>query len=132
MALAAALLVASAATAADTPWLKITEKSGTEHFLTADGLEMTVSGSNLVCAVSGDNLTLPLSGLSSMEFTTDNSAIAAVAAEEGSAGSVTAYDVRGIKYGEFDSLDAAREALTGNSGVYLLKTKSHTLKITVK
>lgn len=117
--------------AADALWLKISACDGADTFLQAEGLELTVRDGMLVCAGKFDVVSLPLDGLKSMEFTGESAGISGLDGD-GADGPVAVFTVSGVLIDAYATVREAREALAGHGGVYLLKTKSQTFKISIK
>ncbi len=116
---------------ADNSLLKFSLKDGSSTTLAADGSVMTVADGMLLCTSGSDEISLPLENLVSMEFSGDTAGVSGIAVDKSSE-PVVVYTISGILLNSYSSLQEAREALAGKTGVYLLKTKSQTIKITVK
>ncbi len=116
---------------AASPWLKISQKDGVSREFTADGLTISVSNGMLIVTSGSEQTSLALESLESMEFTGDETGISGITNDD-LTGPVEIYATSGILLNTCNTLDEARESLAGKTGVYLLKTKSQTLKITVR
>ncbi|MCM1451746.1 MAG: hypothetical protein NC102_05780 [Clostridium sp.] len=117
--------------AAEAEWLKFTSKSGDETFLKSSGLVITKANGMLLCSSPAEEISLPLDNLASMEFTSRNAGVADAILGQAE-GTTEAYSANGVLVGVYPSLQQAREALSALHGVFLLKTKSQTIKITSK
>ena len=120
-----AMIVTAVAYADDYPYLT---------FETADGTKTSVSVSSLTLSISDGKLTagdktFNLTDLSKMYFsTTDVTGIEKVI--ETVEGEVEVFNLRGISMGKFESMRSAASAL--KTGIYVIKSKSKTLKVSVK
>ena len=128
----AAILVMMAACinimADDFTYLTVENSDGTTTSMTASGLTITFADGQLKASNGSETWTLPLSSLSKMYFSnTDGISEAAQAIDDGE---VTAYSTNGIVMGTFSSLDEARSQL--KKGIYVIKSGSRTIKITVR
>ena len=127
MALAGSL----AAQADDFPYLTIQATDGTEQSVAVESLKLTFSNGQLVATNSDGTQTFALSSLSKMYFsTTQTAGISTTISSTPTEGSVEVYSLSGMFMGQFESMTKAKESL--RPGVYVMKTKTRTLKITVK
>ena len=103
-------------------------------FETADGTKTSVAVSSLTLTIAGGKLTagdktFTLSELSKMYFsTTDATGIEKVISTVD--GEVEVFNLRGVSIGKYNSMSEAANSL--KTGVYIIKGKSKTLKISVK
>ena len=128
----AAILVMMAACinimADDFTYLTVENSDGTTTSMTASGLTITFADGQLKASNGSETWALPLSSLSKMYFSnTDGISEAAQAIDDGE---VTAYSTYGIVMGTFSCLDEARSQL--KKGIYVIKSGSRTIKITVR
>ena len=122
---AAASLLAGAT---DYPYLAIHQKNGDVSTLNADGLTISVVNNELVFNINGHTSSYALADLVSMNFTTEMSAVDAVALA--GEGEVTVYTASGVMTGKYESAASARAALTA-PGVYVLKSDGTTTKVVI-
>ena len=103
-------------------------------FETADGNKTSVSVSSLTLIVKDGKLTagdktFNLSKLSKMYFsTTETTGIEKVI--DTIDGAVEVFNLRGISMGKYNSISEATSSL--KTGVYVIKSKSKTIKVSVK
>ena len=123
-----AITVGSNLLADDFTYLTVENNDGTTTTMTANGLTITFSDGKLIATNGAENWSLPLSGLKKMYFSnTDAISNQLVETEDGE---VTVYSTSGIVMGKYQSIGEAKSQL--KKGVYVIKSGSETLKITVK
>ena len=123
-----ALTAMMAARADGYPYLLFQTTSGTVHAMAVEALSMTISNGQLVAANNEETQTFVLSDLTKMFFSESTTGIEEVFSAE--SGEVTVYSVTGACLGTYSNANEAVKTL--HSGVYLLKTKSNTIKIAVQ
>ncbi len=123
------IIVASlAARAYDYPYLVFQTTDGTVHAMAVESLTIDVSGSNLVATNSEGSQTFALAELSKMFFSESVTGVEEMFSPDG--GEVDVFAVTGAHLGKFAK---AQEATTHlKTGIYLLKSKSATIKIVVR
>ncbi len=103
-------------------------------FETADGTRTSVSVSSLTLSISDGKLTagdktFTLTDLTKMYFsTTDVTSIEKVM--ETVEGEVEVFNLRGVSMGKYENIRSAASAL--KTGIYVIKSKSETIKVSVK
>lgn len=116
------------------PYLTFIASDGTVTSLGVESLEMTVTkDGNLVAVNSYGSKTFTLTSLAKMYFSLSDESTASgitMAEAEGTTGEVEVFTLTGISLGKFTNSTKAKESL--KHGVYILKSKSQTLKITVR
>lgn len=116
------------------PYLTFIASDGTVTSLGVESLEMTVTkDGNLVAVNSDGSKTFTLTSLAKMYFSLSDESTASgitMAEAEGTTGEVEVFTLTGISLGKFTNSTKAKESL--KHGVYILKSKSETLKITVR
>lgn len=123
--LSSVVLGSLAAQADDFPYLTFETADGTKTSVSAASLTITIADGTL----TADGKTFALADLSKMYFSaSDVTAIDNV--KNTVTGEVEVFTLDGIAMGKFDSLTEASSAL--KSGVYVVKSKSGTLKVKVK
>ena len=123
------IIVASlAAQAYDYPYLIFQTTDGTVHAIAVESLTIDVSGSNLVATNSEGSQTFALAELSKMFFSESVTGVGEMFSPDG--GEVDVFAVTGAHLGRYAN---AKEATTHlKTGMYLLKSKSATIKIVVR
>lgn len=125
IAIACVMFLPMALHAEGMPWLT---------FKMADDTSISVASADLVINYSSGELQLnsptvsriiPVAQLKSMTFSSSTTGIESVSIQEG--GSMEFYDMSGVKTGNFDSLDMARENLP--SGIYVVKSGEKSIKV---
>jgi len=120
-----------AAQAYDYPYLTIQTVDGTEKSVAVESLKLTFSDGKLVVTNSDGTQTFTLSSLSKMFFSASQTAgISDATTTTDADGSAEVYSVGGMFMGQYDSIVKAKESL--KPGIYVVKTKTKTLKISVK
>lgn len=120
-----------AAQAYDYPYLTIQTVDGTEKSVAVESLKLTFSDGKLVVTNSDGTQTFTLSSLSKMFFSASQTAgISDATTTTDADGSAEVYSVGGMFLGKFESIAKAKESL--KPGIYVVKTKTKTLKISVK
>ena len=116
------------------PYLTFVASDGTVTSLGVESLEMTVTeDGNLVAVNSDGSKTFTLTSLAKMYFSTGDESTASgitMTEAEGTENEVEVFTLTGISLGKFADSAKAKESL--KHGVYILKSKSETLKITVR
>lgn len=116
------------------PYLTFIASDGTVTSLGVESLEMTVTEDGNLVAVNGDgSKTFTLTSLAKMYFSLSDESTASgitMAEAEGTTGEVEVFTLTGISLGKFADSAKAKESL--EHGVYILKSKSQTFKITVR
>ena len=115
------------------PYLTFVASDGTVTSLGVESLEMTVTeDGNLVAVNSDGSKTFTLTSLAKMYFSTGDESTASgiTMAEAEGTEEVEVFSLTGIFLGKFTNSAKAKESL--EHGVYILKSKSQTLKITVR
>lgn len=115
-------------------YLVMTDASGTETALSAEGLKLSVANGYLVASNDGETTaTFELASLVSMAFAeTATSVVTAIDGTLGTAqeGEVEAYNLSGVRLGTFSSMSQLKSAL--GRGIYIVKQNGTTKKITLK
>lgn len=115
-------------------YLVMTDASGTETALSAEGLKLSVANGYLVASNDGETTaTFELASLVSMAFAeTATSVVTAIDGTLGTAqeGAVEAYNLSGVRLGTFSSMSQLKSAL--GCGIYIVKQNGTTKKITLK
>lgn len=120
-----------AALAYEYPYLTIQTVDGTEKSVAVESLKLTFSDDKLVVTNSDGTQTFTLSSLSKMFFSASQTAgISDATTTTDADGSAEVYSVSGMFLGQFESIAKAKESL--KPGIYVVKTKTKTLKISVK
>lgn len=120
-----------AAQAYDYPYLTIQTVDGTEQSVAVASLKLTFSDGKLVVTNSDGTQTFTLSSLSKMFFSASQTAgISDATTTTDADGSAEVYSVGGMFLGQFESIAKAKESL--KPGIYVVKTKTKTLKISIK
>ena len=125
------LAAVATAQADDYPYLTFQTAGGESTSVLTSSLVIPFSGGNLVATASdGTATTLPLSGLSKMYF----SASGTTGIEETPAATtdepVEVFTLAGISLGQYENLKHAQTTLA--KGIYVVKSPSRTLKISVR
>ncbi len=119
-----------AVSAYDYPYLTFQTSSGTETSVSVESLKMTISDGALVVTNADGETQFTLSDLSKMYFSESPTSVAVTAADDVQAEEVEVLSMAGISLGKYANATEARKAM--KSGVYVLKSKSQTIKIAVK
>jgi hypothetical protein len=116
------------------PYLTFVGSDGTVTSLGVESLEMTVTeDGNLVAVNSDGSKTFTLTSLAKMYFSTGDESTASritMTEAESTENEVEVFTLTGISLGKFTNSTKAKESL--KHGVYILKSKSQTFKITVR
>lgn len=110
-------------------YLTFTKSDGTASSINISNLKLSVSGSNIIATNGSETLTLTLADLAKMAFTESSTAISAVTTDSTNE-SVEVFSITGAHIGTFANADEARGQL--KTGVYILKSKSLTSKLSVR
>ena len=116
------------ARADDYPYMIFQTTDGTIHAMAVESLNMEINNGQLVATNNEETQTFTLTDLNRMFFCDDTTGIDEVFSDD--AGEVTVFTVMGVFVGKYPNANEAVNALNG--GVYLLKTKSNTVKIAVQ
>lgn len=123
------IVVASlTARAYDYPYLVFQTTSGAVYSMAVESLTITINGSELVATNSEETQTFALTELSKMFFSESTTGVEEVFNSD--SGEVAVYAVTGAYIGNYSNASDAVKAL--QPGIYLLKTKSNTIKIAVR
>lgn len=123
------VLATLTAQAYDYPYLVFQTTDGTVTAVAVEALNITSSNGNLVVTNNDGTKTFPLSTLSKMYFSTDGTTDID-SAQTSDTTEVEVVAASGVSLGKFASFDEARKAL--EQGVYVVKSKGKTFKISVK
>lgn len=123
------VLATLTAQAYDYPYLVFQTTDGTVTAVAVEALSITSSNGNLVVTNNDGTKTFPLSTLSKMYFSTDGTTDID-SAQTSDTTEVEVAASSGVYLGKFASFDEARKAL--KQGVYVVKSKEKTFKISVK
>lgn len=127
----AAAAVVETAQAYDYPYLTLQKSDGTEQSVAVEQLKLTFSDGQMVLSNSDGTTTISLSDLSKMYFSTSATAgISTQISEVSDDSPVEVYTLSGMGLGSFESVAEAKKQL--KAGIYVMKSKTRTLKITVK
>ena len=107
------------------PYLLFQTTDGTIHAMDVESLDINISGGQLIATNSIETQTFTLTDLTRMFFCEDTTGIDEIFSSD--SGEVEVYTVMGIFVGKYP--DANEAVKTLDKGVYLLKTKSNTIKI---
>lgn len=125
------VLTGMAAAQADSyayPSLTLQTTDGTNCFLSTEALVITFADGQLVATNNDGTQSFDIASLSKMFFAEETTGIDESATA--SDGTVEAYTLGGVLMGRFASCDEAKTSL--RSGVYVMKSKNQTKKISVK
>ncbi len=110
------------------PYLLFKTADGTIHAMSVESLTMEISGSQLVVTNSEETQTFTLSDLDKMFFYENTTGIDEIFSTE--SGEVSVFTIMGIYVGKYPDANEALKSL--DKGLYILKTKSNTVKIVVQ
>lgn len=110
------------------PYLLFKTADGTIHAMSVESLTMEISGSQLVVTNSEETQTFTLSDLDKMFFYENTTGIDEIFSTE--SGEVSVFTIMGIYVGKYPDANEALKTL--DKGLYILKTKSNTVKIVVQ
>ena len=110
------------------PYLLFQTTDGTIHAMAVESLDISISGGQLVATNIEETQTFILTDLSRMFFCEDTTSIDEVFSAD--SGEVSVFTVMGIFVGKYSDANEALQNL--QNGIYLLKTKSNTVKIAVQ
>ena len=122
--------VASPALADDYSYLNFTKSDGTVVSLSVSNLQLTISDGKLLATNDDGSETFQLADLAKMYFSDAATGISSVGAGDAAVETVTAYSLSGVNMGSYKSAAEAKVQL--RPGVYLLKSKSKTIKTVVQ
>jgi len=110
------------------PYLIFKTTDGTVYAMNVESMSISISNADLIATNSEETQTFALADLDRMFFSNDTDGIAEMFSPD--AGEVDVFMVTGAYLGKYDN---AREATANlRTGVYLLRSKSSTIKIVVK
>lgn len=113
-------LAASLAASANYNSLEFKFTDGSSQVVDADGLVINVEGDYLnVTNLKGVSLSLAAASLESMQFTDTEAGVSSIIAGNSA---VEVFNLQGVSFGKFDSLEEARNNL--NSGTYVMKSEN--------
>jgi len=123
------IIVASlSAKAYDYPYLVFQTTDGTVHAMAVESMSISISDGNLIATNNEGTQTFALVDLDKMFFSESTTGVEELFSPDG--GEVDVYAVTGAHLGKYAN---AKEATTHlKSGLYLLKSKSTTIKIVVR
>lgn len=110
------------------PYLLFQMTNGTVHAMAVESLSMNIDNGQLMVTNSEETQTFVLTELEKMFFSESTTGVAEFFSVE--SGEVAVYAVTGAFLGNYS--DANEAVKTLKSGVYVLKTKSNTIKIVVQ
>ncbi len=110
------------------PYLLFQTTDGTIHAMSVESLTMEISGGQLVVTNSEETQTFTLSDLDKMFFYENTTGIDEIFSTE--SGEVSVFTIMGIYVGKYPDANEALKLL--DKGLYILKTKSNTVKIAVQ
>ncbi len=110
------------------PYLLFKTADGTIHAMSVESLTMEITGSQLVVTNSEETQTFTLSDLDKMFFYENTTGIDEIFSTE--SGEVSVFTIMGIYVGKYPDANEALKTL--DKGLYILKTKSNTVKIAVQ
>lgn len=123
------IIAASFAALADGyPYLIFQTTDGTVRAMAVEAMTISVSGGNLVATNSEETQTFALAELDKMFFSESTTGIEEMFSPDG--GEVDVFAVTGAHLGKYASAIEATTHL--KTGIYVLKSKSSTIKIVVK
>ena len=114
--------------AEDYTYLTVEKSDGTTTTMTANGLTITFADGQFHATNGTESWTLPLNSLSKMYFS--NTDAISQSLSEAEEDEVTVYSTSGIAIGKFNSIEEAKSQL--NKGVYVIRSSSRTIKISIK
>ena len=110
------------------PYLLFQTTDGTIHAMSVESLTMEISGSQLVVTNSEETQTFTITDLDKMFFYENTTGIDEIFSTE--SGEVSVFTIMGIYVGKYPDANEALKTL--DKGLYILKTKSNTVKIAVQ
>lgn len=110
------------------PYLLFQTTDGTIHAMSVESLTMEISGSQLMVTNSEEAQTFTITDLSRMFFCEDTTGIDEIFSTD--SGEVSVFTIMGIYVGKYPDANEALKTL--DKGLYILKTKSNTVKIAVQ
>lgn len=110
------------------PYLLFKTADGTIHAMSVESLTMEISGSQLVVTNSEETQTFTITDLDKMFFYENTTGIDEIFSTE--SGEVSVFTIMGIYVGKYPDANEALKTL--DKGLYILKTKSNTVKIAVQ
>jgi hypothetical protein len=125
----AALLVALGMQAYDYPYLSFQTSEGTVQSVSVNELIITFSNGQLVLTNAEGTESFTLSDLSKMYFSQSNET-AGIAGTDTDNEEISVFTIGGLHMGTFQSVSEAKASM--KPGIYVMKTKSKTLKTIVK
>ena len=122
------IVVSLTAQAYDYPYLIFQTTDGTVRAMAVESMTISISGGNLVATNSEETQTYALADLSKMFFSESTTGIEEMFSPDG--GEVDVFAVTGAHLGRYANAQEATAHL--KSGMYLLRSKSTTIKIVVR
>lgn len=116
------------ARADDYPYMIFQTTDGTIHAMAVESLNMEINNGQLVATNNEETQTFTLTDLNRMFFCDDTTGIDEVFSDD--AGEVSVFTIMGIYVGKYPDANEALKLL--DKGLYILKTKSNTVKIAVQ
>lgn len=110
------------------PYLLFKTADGTIHAMSVESLTMEISGGQLVVTNSEETQTFTITDLDKMFFYENTTGIDEIFSTE--SGEVSVFTIMGIYVGKYPDANEALKTL--DKGLYILKTKSNTVKIAVQ
>ena len=111
------------------PFLTFQSTDGTTKSMSVESLDITVSNGQLAVTNADGTQTFTLTDLSKMYFS-ENGGSTDIANVDTGNDHVDVFTISGMHLGTFQTIDAAKASL--KPGLYVMKSKNKTLKITVK
>jgi len=126
--LSSLLLLTVAAQADDYNYLTVQQSDGTEQSFTASGLTITFSGTQMQVTQSGSTTAFTLADLNKMYFAESATGIESIESENADGqGATQVYDLQGRRVNN-QQLQNGQQP----KGIYVVKSKGTTQKVTVK
>lgn len=126
------MMLASVAVAhaGDYDYLLLVSKDNTSTAFLSSGLTITFSEGTLTVSSNGETQSFAVANLSKMVFGSNGSTGIQAISDEIGTGEVSVYLLSGVLYGRYENFFVAKSKL--QKGVYIVKSKSKTLKITIQ
>lgn len=110
------------------PYLLFQTTDGTIYAMDVESLNINISGGQLIATNNVETQTFTLTDLTRMFFCEDTTGIDEVFSTD--SGEVSVFTIMGIFVGKYPDANEALKAL--ENGIYILKTKSNSVKIAVQ
>jgi hypothetical protein len=123
------LIGIATAMAYDFPFLTFQTSDGTTKSVAVEELSITISNGQLVLTNAEGTESFTLSDLSKMYFSQSNET-AGIAGTDTDNEEISVFTIGGLHMGTFQSVSEAKASM--KPGIYVMKTKSKTLKTIVK